>query len=182
MMEIPPIKLMTNILLALGSNLGDRLYYLAQAHILLTQSVCIRALSPIYETEPWGVVEQPRFLNQTLMADTSLPPEELLAFVKKIEAVMGRDFSMICNGPRVIDIDILGYGDILYQSQRLEIPHPRLHQRAFVLMPLNDIAPNWIHPRLGLTVSEMLVQVDASGVERYRGTQFLGNPVELDIS
>jgi len=181
-MEISIIILMTTILLALGSNLGDRLYHLAQAHILLTQSVCIRALSPIYETEPWGIAEQARFLNQALMAETSLTPEALLAFVKKIEIVMGRDFSVIRNGPRVIDIDILGYDDRLYYSHHLEIPHPRLPERAFVLAPLNDIAPHWTHPRLGLTVSEMLERVDVSGVERYGGTQFLGNSPELDIS
>ncbi|RUA15363.1 MAG: 2-amino-4-hydroxy-6-hydroxymethyldihydropteridine diphosphokinase [Clostridia bacterium] len=172
---------MTTILLALGSNLEDRLYHLTQAHILLTHSVCIRALSPIYETEPWGIAEQTCFLNQTLMAETSLTPEALFAFVKKIEAVMGRDFSVVRNGPRVIDIDILGYGDRSYHSHRLDIPHPRLSERAFVLVPLNDIAPHWTHPRLGLTVSEMLERVDVSGVERYVGKQLSGYPAELNL-
>lgn len=172
---------MTDILLALGSNLGDRIAHLAQARGLLSQNLRLLALSPIYETEPWGIVDQPRFLNQAVLADSPLSPEELLTFVKGIEAAMGRDFSVVRNGPRVIDIDILGYGDRLFKSQRLEIPHRRLHERAFVLTPLNDIAPNWVHPGLGLTVSEMLALVDGAGVERYSKSLGLVKQDEPDL-
>jgi len=155
---------MAIILLALGSNLGDRAENLARARSLLAQSLTLLARSPIYETEPWGVTDQPDFLNQTLQAECDLAPEALLALVKAIEARMGRDFAAVRYGPRVIDIDILAYDDLLYDSPRLTIPHQRLPERAFVLTPLNDIAPDWVHPSSGLTVAQMLEQVDASGV------------------
>lgn len=159
---------MTIILLALGSNLGDRSANLAQARALLTRTITLHAISPIYETEPWGVVDQPDFLNQALLAETDLTPESLLALVKSIEAAMGRDFSEVRYGPRPIDIDIIGYDRLLLDSPRLTIPHQRLQERAFVLVPLNDIAPDWVHPGLGLTLAQMLAQVDDSGVRLYQ--------------
>ncbi len=158
---------MANILLALGGNLGRRCENLARARALLAQSLTIHAVSPLYETEPWGVIDQPDFLNQALLAETDLTPAALLTLVKRIEMEMGRDFSTIRYGPRPIDIDILGYDDLILRSPGLTIPHPRLPERAFVLAPLNDIAPDWVHPVLGLTVEEMLAQVDVSGVERW---------------
>ncbi len=160
---------MAIILLALGSNLGDRSENLDRARALLAQTIVIHSISPIYETEPWGVVDQPDFLNQALLAETTISPEALLALVKRIEAAMGRDFSERRYGPRPIDIDILGYDDLTLRSPRLTIPHQRLHERAFVLIPLNDIAPHWVHPGLGLTVTDMLAEVDASGVAPWPG-------------
>ncbi len=161
------IDAMATIILALGSNLGDRSENLARARALLSQTLTITAASPIYETAPWGVIEQPDFLNQALVAETDMPPDALLTLAKDIEARMGRDFGTIRYGPRVIDIDIIGYGDIILTSALLTIPHSRLPERAFVLVPLNDIAPEWVHPGLGQTVAEMLAQVDASGVIRW---------------
>ena len=156
------IVIMSTILLALGSNLGDRMKNLARARTLLDQTITLRAVSRIYETEPWGVIEQPRFLNQTLLAETELSPNDLLTLVKRIEMEMGRDFSTVRYGPRIIDIDILGYDDLIFHSSRLTIPHKRLHERAFVLIPLNEIAPDWVHPGLGLTVTQMLMQLDVA--------------------
>lgn len=166
------------ILLALGSNLGDRAENMAQARRLLSAAITIRAVSPIYETEPWGVTEQPYFLNQTLLAETELTPEALLSLAKTTEAALGRDFSAPRYGPRVIDIDILGYDDLRHNAPHLCIPHHRMHERAFVLVPLNDIAPDWVHPGLNLTVSEMLSLVDATGVEKWRDDE-KSNPAPL---
>ena len=159
---------MAIILLALGSNQGDRTANLARARALLAQTITLLAISSIYETEPWGVVDQPDFLNQTLLAKTDLTPRSLLTLIKRIEAAMGRDFSEERYGPRTIDIDILGYDDLILRSPGLTIPHRRLHERAFVLVPLNDIAPDWVHPLLGLTVTQMLAQVDTSGLRWYQ--------------
>ena len=175
------IVAMATILLALGSNLGDRAENLARARGLLADSLTLLDSSPIYETEPWGVTDQPDFLNQALLAECDLTPEALLALVKEIEARMGRDFAAVRYGQRVIDIDILAYDDLLVDSPRLTIPHQRLAERAFVLMPLNDIAPDWEHPGLHLTVAQMLAQVDASGVERWQEdarSQTPSNPIE----
>ena len=164
------IVVMATVLLALGSNLGHRYQNLLKAQSLLAQAITLQAISPIYETEPWGVEEQPFFLNLTLLAETDLSPQELLILVKDIEKHMGRDFSEVRYGPRLIDIDILGYDRLLLSSSDLIIPHQRLHERAFVLVPLNDIASDWIHPVLGLTVAEMLARVDVSGVTRWQET------------
>ncbi|HEY80635.1 MAG TPA: 2-amino-4-hydroxy-6-hydroxymethyldihydropteridine diphosphokinase [Caldilineae bacterium] len=159
---------MPAILLALGTNLGDRVANLARARDLLEQNVLrIQAVSPIYETEPWGVLDQPRFLNQILSGVTDLEPEALLDRVKDIERAMGRIFGGVRYGPRIIDIDILAYDDLVFRSPRLTIPHARLPERAFVLVPLADIAPDWRHPLLGLSIVEMLAKLDASGVFPY---------------
>ncbi len=158
---------MPTILLALGTNLGDRVANLARARDLLAQTILIQAISPIYETEPWGVLDQPMFLNQTLQGETDLDPEALLDLAKDIERAMGRIFGEVRYGPRIIDVDILAYEDLVFKSPRLTIPHPRLPERAFVLVPLADIAPDWRHPLLGKTVKEMLVGVDASGVSPF---------------
>ncbi len=159
---------MPAILLALGTNLGDRIANLARARDLLaSDALHIQTLSPIYETEPWGVVDQPRFLNQVLGGVTDLEPEALLDRVKAIERAMGRNLGGVRYGPRIIDIDILAYDDLVFRSPRLTIPHARLSERAFVLVPLADIAPHWRHPLLGLSVVEMLARVDASGVYPY---------------
>lgn len=171
---------MSIILLALGSNLGDRAENLARARTLLARSITLHAVSPIYETEPWGVTDQPCFLNQTLLAETDLTPDGLLAFAKEIEAALGRDFSAVRYGPRPIDIDILAYDKLMLNTPRLTIPHQRLHERAFVLVPLNDIAPDWLHPRLNQTVAQMLAQVDGSGVEHWEDSSRKGAETQSD--
>ncbi len=161
---------MTSILifLGLGSNLGDRARNLREAQAALSPQVQVLRASRVYETAPWGYTDQPRYLNQVLEAHTSLAPLGLLAHVKAIETRMGRTPSFRF-GPRLIDIDILFYGDQVIELPELSVPHPRLPERAFMLVPLAELAPDLRHPLLGLTVRQLAERVDAAGVEALRG-------------
>jgi len=123
--------------------------------LLATQGVEIETVSSIYETEPWGVRDQPRFLNATCAIDTSYPPHALLTVLKEIEVTMGRTPSTRY-GPRLIDLDILLYDDLVIDTPDLKIPHPEMLRRAFVLLPLADIAPEAVHPITGLSIAEHL--------------------------
>ena len=151
------------VYLALGTNLGDREANLARARELLSAKAVVLETSPIYITPPWGYKDQPDFLNQVLKVQTELAPRRLLRFLKKVESKMGR-IKTFRNGPRLIDIDILFYGQRVIREKDLCIPHPRLHERAFVLVPLNDIAPDFAHPVLKLSVKAMLSKIDVKGV------------------
>jgi 2-amino-4-hydroxy-6-hydroxymethyldihydropteridine diphosphokinase len=157
---------MPTIYLALGSNIGDRGDNLRRAVAALAPEVQVASESPVYETPAWGYQDQPPFLNMALQAETSLPPEALLAHVKRLEIGLGRTPSFHW-GPRLIDIDILFYDDLILDTPDLTIPHPRLHERAFVLVPLNNLAPRLVHPVLGQTVSELLASVDTAGITRW---------------
>jgi 2-amino-4-hydroxy-6-hydroxymethyldihydropteridine diphosphokinase len=152
--------------LCLGSNLGEREASLRQALTLLSPKVTVDAVSSIYETEPIGYREQPLFLNLVCRITTNLPPEELLHLAKEIETQMGRVPSDQINSPRPIDIDILFYEDKIMETQELTIPHPRLQDRAFVLIPLAEIAPGLVHPRLGKSISQL-----ANDVKGQKGVQ-----------
>ncbi len=143
------------IYLALGTNLGDRPANLRAAIVALAPQVRVTAESRIYETEPWGFTEQPSFLNMAIRAETDLPPAELLAFLKRLESDLGR-VPTFRNGPRLIDIDILFYDDLILDTPPLVIPHPRLHERDFVLVPLADLAPDLIHPILNQSIRALL--------------------------
>ncbi|MCZ7572955.1 MAG: GTP cyclohydrolase MptA [Ardenticatenaceae bacterium] len=155
------------VYLGLGSNLGDRQSNLAEAIQRLREYVRIEELSSVYETEPWGYAEQPAFLNMVIKGQTGLPPQDLLRFLKDIEEKMGRrQVNAVRYGPRPIDIDILFYDDVVLDEGRLQVPHPRVEERAFVLVPLADLAPGLVHPQLGQTVAELLATVDRSGVHR----------------
>jgi 2-amino-4-hydroxy-6-hydroxymethyldihydropteridine diphosphokinase len=157
----------TDILyLSTGSNLGNREQNLASALAALTDIISVTAVSSIYETEPWGYADQPAFLNQVLEAQTDLLPLELLAHVKNIETSLGRQ-PTFRNGPRLIDIDILSIGSLVLDTPELVIPHPRMQERAFVLVPLAEIAPAWVHPVFRLDIKSLLEKVDASGVKLY---------------
>ncbi len=154
-----------SVLLALGSNLGDRRANLVQALQRLGQAVRIEALSSVYETPPWGVTEQPAFYNLALRGATALTPAALLTFVKQIEQAMGRQ-PAVRYGPRLIDIDILLYNDLVQDNEALALPHPRLHERAFVLVPLAEIAPQVIHPVSQASISSLLDQLPHDDIVR----------------
>lgn len=151
------------IYLALGTNLGDRMENLHRAIAALSPTVRVTALSPVYETPPWGYADQPAFLNMALAGETESDPPALIALLKKLETELGRE-KTFRNGPRLIDMDILFYDDLVFEQADLVIPHPRLHERAFVLAPLNDIAPELVHPELKRTVHDLLQDVDTKGV------------------
>lgn len=145
--------------------MGDRLANLQIAVQMLSTKVKVVAQSPIYSTPPWGYEDQPDFLNQVVLIKTSQRPEDLLKFIKEIEVQVGRTPSFRF-GPRVVDLDILFYGDQIVKLPGLEIPHPRLHHRAFVLVPLNDLNPELRHPILGANVQELVRAVDSTVVRQ----------------
>ena len=147
--------------LGLGTNLEDREANLEKALALLSAESGLRLLrcSRIYETEPWGVADQPAFLNSVAEVATWLAPERLLDVCKDVENRMGRRPG-IRWGPRLIDVDILLYGNLVVQLPHLEIPHPRLHLRAFALVPLAELAATAVHPVLGKTIGNLAGTVE----------------------
>jgi 2-amino-4-hydroxy-6-hydroxymethyldihydropteridine diphosphokinase len=151
--------------IALGSNLGDRLENLARAQEMMSRFMEFTAISSVYETPPWGVLEQPRFLNQVVRGRTSLLPLCLLNRLKKIEKSMGR-VKTVRFGPRVIDLDILLYGERTINTPYLQVPHPRMQERAFVMVPLAEISPGLVVPREERLVQEILAQLDQEGIRK----------------
>ena len=162
-------RTMVDVYLGLGSNLGDREQNVARAIDLLAQRVKVMEKSSLYVTEPVDHSDQPLFLNAVCCVRTSLAPEDLLGLAKRIEVSMGRKPSFV-NGPRPIDIDILFYGDKVVNVPQLVIPHPRVQERAFVLVPLVEIAPNLGHPVSGQTVAQMVSRLKSlKGVRKWTG-------------
>ena len=155
------------VYLALGTNLGDRPANLRAAITALSPDVKVIAESKVYETPPWGVEDQPTFLNMAVKCETALEPESLLKYLKQLEVQLGREQSFRW-GPRLIDIDILFYDNLILNSESLIIPHRRLHERAFVLVPLADIAPDFVHPVLKKTIKELLTGVDVNNIHPYK--------------
>ncbi|PLX05101.1 MAG: 2-amino-4-hydroxy-6-hydroxymethyldihydropteridine diphosphokinase [Marinilabiliales bacterium] len=145
------------VYLLLGSNLGNRLSFLNAAKTKINQNAgMILKESPLYEAKPWGFNHAKNFINQVILIETEFSSQELLVILMKIESELGRVRAGMGYGPRTIDIDILFYNSEIISTDRLEIPHPKLHERNFTLMPFADIAPSFVHPGLNKTISELL--------------------------
>jgi 2-amino-4-hydroxy-6-hydroxymethyldihydropteridine diphosphokinase len=146
---------MHQIFLALGSNVGNRKQYIEEAILLLREKINDVMIAPFYETKPRYFEDQNNFLNTVLSGFTDLEPQELLQFTKTVQEKVGR-VERFRNGPREIDIDILFYDNVVYTDEVLEIPHPRIQERDFVLQPFSDIDPDFSHPDLKKTIRELL--------------------------
>ncbi len=145
--------------IGVGSNIGDRIGYVQQAHCLLNDITGIKILesSSLYETEPVGYKDQEWFINAVLKAETTLFPEELLNQCLRVENQLGRIRypDMPKNGPRTLDLDILFYDNKIINAQNIEIPHPRMRERACVLVPLLELAADFVHPEFNITISDL---------------------------
>lgn len=149
--------------IGIGSNLGNRQKNCSRAiEILVTKGIVIRKKSSMYEIEPWGVTDQPRFINMVVEVETELEPHELLRTLKDIEREVGRGETFKW-GPRIIDLDILLYDDLFLRDNSLQIPHPLMHKRDFVLKPLCEIAPDKIHPLLKVRIRDLLQRQEKQG-------------------
>ena len=159
---------MSAVVLALGTNIGAREKNLRAAMQALPPQVNVTRASAVYETEPLYVTDQPKFLNMVVQAQTELSPTALLTFLKTIEKDMGRTPSRRF-GPRLIDLDILTFGEEIISSPELTVPHPRITERAFVLRPLADIDAEWVHPQTGQSVAMILAAllVEGEAVMKY---------------
>ena len=158
---------MAEALVAFGGNVRDARTTLDRALAAFCDGTAIRltARSSDYSTPPWGVTEQPRFVNLAIAAETSLTPQALLARAQAIERAFGRDRAKERRwGPRLLDIDLLAYDDIVLEEQNLTLPHPRMFERAFVLVPLAEIAPERVIA--GRRVRDALAAVDTGGIEK----------------
>lgn len=158
---------MVEALIALGGNTGDVSDTLDRATAMLCDGDDVRlvARSSNYRTPPWGLEVQPAFINACLRIATALPPRALLARAHAIERMLGRDRSKEQRwGPRPVDIDLLAYDDVTLDEPDLKLPHPRLFERAFVLVPLAEIAPQWVIA--GVKVRDALARLDRTGIER----------------
>ena len=162
---------MVKAFLSLGSNMGDRLEYLSKAidKIAQIQGCNILNKSRVYETEPWGYENQEAFLNLCISIETSLSPYELLESLQTIELELDR-VRKIHWGPRTIDIDILLFDDIICEDDKLTIPHPRMRERAFVLIPLYDIEKNLIID--GIKLEDLINKIDRRGIKEYKKNDF----------
>lgn len=158
---------MTQALLALGGNVGDSRTILDRAVALLCngQEVRLTARSSDYRTPPWGIVNQPPFVNLCVVVETTLDPQALLSHAHAVERALGRDRARERrNGPRTVDIDIVAYGDLTLDTPELTLPHPRLFERAFVLVPLEEIAADRVIA--GRRVADAAAKVDRTGMEK----------------
>lgn len=160
---------MTLVYLGLGSNIENREAYLQKALASLAElpQTQLTDRSPIYETAAWGKTDQSDFLNMVCQLETDLSPQELLRSCQNIESRLGRVRHEHW-GPRTIDIDILFYGHEIIDEEKLQVPHPYLQNRAFVLVPLSDITESFIHPLLKKSAADLLKETDQSGVKRFK--------------
>jgi 2-amino-4-hydroxy-6-hydroxymethyldihydropteridine diphosphokinase len=166
--------IMSTVYIGIGSNIGNREKNCIHAIQLLKENgIAVKKQSSMYETEPWGIKDQPKFINMAIEVETKKEPEELLTVLKCIEKTIGREDAICCSeptayrllptaqrwGPRIIDLDILFYDDLILDRAGLKIPHPFMHEREFVLKPLAEIAPDKKHPIIKKTVMEMLNEI-----------------------
>jgi 2-amino-4-hydroxy-6-hydroxymethyldihydropteridine diphosphokinase len=151
---------MTQIFLGLGSNMGEKAENIAKAINFLQEKIINVSAAPLYDSKAWGVTDQPDFINTAVRGETELSPEELLTFVKAVEQRVGR-IERYHWGPREIDIDILFYGDQIYQREKLQIPHAGVQDRDSVLVPMCDLAPNHMHPVSHQTMAQLLAVLPA---------------------
>lgn len=164
-----------DVAIALGSNLGDRAQFLrmAFAAVATLPGVCKLRGSFLYETPPWGAeaqaFAQSDYLNAVLSAQTTLTPDALLDALLAIERGAGRERGALRHAPRTLDLDLLFYGQSIRNDPHLTLPHPRLAERAFVLVPLCDLEPGWVHPVLGKTATELLEGLPECGLMRRVG-------------
>jgi len=154
------------VYLSLGSNLGNRADNIKQAITSLRPQMDVKAKSKVYETPPWGYTEQSTFLNQVVKVKTYVEPEPLLKHLKRLEVALGRQ-ATFHYGPRLIDIDILFYDDLVLETPILTLPHPHMHKRGFVLRPMMDIAPDLMHPVEKKSIRELIVLCDLRGIEEF---------------
>lgn len=154
---------MAIVYIGLGSNIAPE-RHLPAAIAELARAVRLTGVSPVYRTPPWGLAEQASFLNAAAAAETALPPLDLLDILLEIELRLGRERALRW-GPRTIDLDLLCHGDTVLDHPRLQLPHPRLHERAFALKPLCDLEPGLMHPLLGQSMAALLAGLDQSGME-----------------
>ena len=153
--------------IAIGSNLGDRAGNVRKAAHLAADGLkaALVSMSSLYETEPWGIKEQPAFVNAVMAVETGLSPAELLAHLKSIEAWMGRQ-KVLRWGPRGIDLDIIFYDGLIMDENGPTIPHPAAADRAFVMVPLAEIAPDFKHPVTGRSAADIAKSLDSSGIRK----------------
>ena len=150
---------MSKVYICIGSNLGDRQENCLHAiELLQRKGIVVTKKSSLYETEPWGYKDQPQFINMAIEIETEFDPEELLTVLKNIERETGREESFRW-GPRKVDLDILLFDNVIFTDDSLDIPHPLLHKRDFVLKPLCEIAPDIQHPLLKVSIGDLLQQL-----------------------
>jgi 2-amino-4-hydroxy-6-hydroxymethyldihydropteridine diphosphokinase len=154
------------VYLSLGTNLRNRAANLKRAIASLPPQMTVKSKSKVYETPPWGYTEQDKFLNQVVKVTTYLEPEKLLKHIKRMEVAMGRK-ATFRYGPRLIDIDILFYDEEILATPSLTIPHPNLHERGFVLLPMMDIAPDLVHPVKKKSIRELVGFCEMGGIKQF---------------
>ncbi len=162
----------TRVVVALGSNLGDRLAHLREGLRSLSESITLERISAVWATDPVDLEQQPEFLNAVAVASTRRSPEDLLDRFQEIERAAGR-VRTVANGPRPLDLDLIFYGDWILDTDRLQVPHPRWLERAFVCVPLLEIAPDLVDPRTGRTVADLSAGRSVLGVRPFADSSAL---------
>ncbi len=157
-----------SVYLSIGSNVGDKKKNLDNAIFILGrhEEIDVIRVSPFYKTEPQNYIDQDWFLNAVLKIKTGMGPEDLLSVFKQLEKTMDKDGKAFRFGPRIIDLDIIYYDDRVIKTKTLEIPHPRMHERCFVLVPLCDIEPEKIHPVFNLRSDELLKKIEQQETQK----------------